>query len=204
MPVVCFDLDGTLLHFTRSYADVLRDAFRDVTGESRDEWLEVYDEAFYKRFQACDPNPVEQGFEAAVPDADVDALTEALLRRETEMVEPAPGIETLLDSLRTADVQIGVVTNGVPHWQRAKLDAHDLLDSVDCIVASYEADAHKPDPAPFRLAEDRLAATNYVMVGDDDADIDGAENAGWRAVRYDGSGFEDYQDRLLDELHHTR
>lgn len=203
MHAVCFDIDGTLLHFTRSYADVLRDTFRDVTGESRDEWLETYDESFYRRFQACEPRPIERAFEDALPKADHDELTATLLRREIEMVEPASGIEQLLDSLRAHGVQVGVVTNGVPHWQRSKLDAHDLLDSVDSVVASYDAGAHKPDPAPFRLAEDRLGADRYVMVGDDDADIQGAENAGWQSIRYDGSGFEDYEEPLLDELQNT-
>lgn len=190
---VCFDLDGTLLHFTRPYAEVLRDTFRDVLGESRAEWLEAYDEAFYRRFQACEPRPVERGFAEAVPDADSEDLTDALLQREIEMIEPAPGIQELLESLHADDIQVGVVTNGVPHWQRAKLDAHGILDQVDAFVASYEADAHKPDPAPFHLAESRLDATEFLIIGDDDADIDGATNADWRSSRYEGQGFHDFQ-----------
>lgn len=193
MQAVCFDLDGTLLHFTRSYVDVLRDTFRDVTGESRDEWLETYDEAFYRRFQACEPQPVARGFEATLPDADSGELTEALLRREIAMVEPAPGLSGFLESLADAGVQTGVVTNGLPHWQRAKLDAHGLLDPVDVVVTSYEANAHKPDPAPFHLAESRLDADDHLMIGDDDADMDGATNAGWRSKRYEGDGFQDIE-----------
>lgn len=200
MHAVCFDLDGTLLHFTRGYGAVLGDAFEDVVGESRDEWLETYDEAFFRRFKACEPRPVERAFADAVPDADVEALTDALLQREIEMVEPAPGIESLFDSLAARDIRIGVVSNGVPHWQRAKLDAFGLLDAVDSFVASYEAGAHKPDTAPFELAESRLGAEGYVMVGDDDADVDGASNAGWRAIRYDGTGFEGYESRILDAV----
>lgn len=189
MHAVCFDLDGTLLHFTRSYPDVLRDTFRDVLGESRDEWLETYDQAFYRRFQSCEPRPVERGFEDAVPDADAEDLAATLMDRELEMVTPAPGIHDYLDRLQDAGAAIGVVTNGVPHWQRAKLDAYDLLDSFDTFVASYEVGAHKPDTAPFELADTRLDANYYTMIGDDDADVDGATAAGWNAIRYDCTGF---------------
>ena len=199
MHAVCFDLDGTLLHFTREYGAVLEDTFRDVVGESRAEWLETYNECFFERFRACEPRPVEGAFAETLPEYDAADLTESLLRHEIEMVAPAPGIEELFDTLATHDVQIGVVTNGVPHWQRAKLDAHELLEPVDAFVASYEAGAHKPDAAPFRLAEDRLGATHYTMVGDDDADVDGAANAGWASIRYEGDGFEMLAADLLDD-----
>lgn len=199
MHAVCFDLDGTLLHFTREYGDVLEDTFRDVTGESREEWVETYNERFFERFRSCEPRPVEEAFAETLPEYDVVELTESLLRHEIEMVAPALGIGELFDTLAANDVKIGVVTNGVPHWQRAKLDAHDLLTPVDAFVASYEAGAHKPDTAPFRLAEERLGAKHYTMVGDDDADIDGATNAGWESIRYEGDGFELLASALLDD-----
>lgn len=199
MHAVCFDLDGTLLHGTRSYADVLRDTFEEVTGNVREEWLETYDESFFRRFRGLEPRPVERGFADAVPDADPGALAHALLQREIEMLEPAPGIGDLLDVLIAEGIRVGVVTNGVPDWQRAKLDHHQLLDPVDSVVTSYEAGAHKPAPAPFELAESRLDAESFVMVGDADADVEGAENAGWRAIRYDGTGFEAAdRDRFVD------
>ena len=34
------------------------------------------------------------------------------------------------------------------------------------------------------------------MVGDGDADVDGADRAGWAAHRYDGGGFGDLPDAL--------
>jgi len=187
---VCFDLDGTLLHPTRPYGDVLRDAIVDVVGDCRDDWLTTYDQAFFQRFHACEPRPVERAFAEAMPDADAAALADALLEREIEMLTPAPGLSAYLDSITDQGHSVGVVTNGVPHWQRAKLEANGLLGAMDAVVASYEAGAHKPDPEPFRLAEDRLDAAEYLMIGDDDADVDGAKTAGWHAMRYDGDGFD--------------
>lgn len=198
MNAVCFDLDGTLLHFTRDYTDVLAGTFVDVTGESREAWIETYNEAFFERFRACRPTPVEEAFAETLPGHDAGELAESLLRHEIEMLKPAPGIEDLLVELSAHDVKLGVVTNGVPAWQRAKLDAVGLLGHFDAFVASYEAGAHKPDTAPFQLAADRLGAAHYTMIGDSDADIDGATNDGWDSIRYEGTGFGLLAPTLLD------
>ena len=64
----------------------------------------------------------------------------------------------------------------------------------DAVVVSYEVGAHKPDPAAFGVAEKRLPADDCAMVGDSDADVDGADRAGWAAHRYDGGGFGDLPD----------
>jgi putative hydrolase of the HAD superfamily len=190
MNAVCFDLDGTLLSFERPYRDLLADAFERVAGECRDRWLDRYDEAFYDAFGRCEPDPVRRGFEAVDADLDTAALVEALLDREIAACRPAPDLEAALDRL-AGEYRLGVLTNGVPDWQRRKLRAHGLENRFDAVVASYEAGAHKPEPAPFRLAERRLPADGYLMVGDSDADVEGARAAGWTAHRYDGGGFGD-------------
>lgn len=192
MNAVCFDLDGTLLHFSRDYVDVLAETFVDVTGDSRESWIETYNEEFFQRFRSHQSDPVEGAFAETLSEYDAGELAQSLLRHEIEKLEPAPGIEALLDELTTQKVELGVVTNGVPEWQRAKLEAVDLLHHFDAVIASYEAGAHKPDPAPFRLAEDRLGAGQYIMIGDSSADIDGAAEAGWDSIRYDGTGFTEF------------
>lgn len=188
MNAVFFDLDGTLLAFERPYEDLLADAFETVLGESREHWIRTYDQAFFEAFGRCEPAPVRQGFQAVDADLDAGALAEALLEREVAACRPAPGLEDALDRL-AGDCRLGVLTNGVPDWQRQKLRAHGLEARFDAVVASYEAGAHKPEPAPFRLAERRLPADGYAMVGDSDADVEGARGVGWTAHRYDGGGF---------------
>ena len=89
-----------------------------------------------------------------------------------------------------------MLTDGVTEWQRAKLAASGLDRFFDAVVVSYAVGAHKPDPAPFAVAEKRLPADDYAMVGDSDADIDGAGRAGWATHRYDGGGFGDLPDAL--------
>ena len=193
MKAIFFDLDGTLLHFTRAYGDVLADAIRSVEGEVPSGALDAYDEAFFEGFGACEPDPVRRAFEGF--GSDPDALADALLEHEIETCQPPANADEDLARL-AEEHRLGVLTNGVPEWQRAKLAASDLDEHFDVLVASYEAGAHKPDPAPFRAAEERLPADAYAMVGDDDVDVEGARAAGWTAHRYSGEGFGDLPDAL--------
>jgi len=182
-----FDLDGTLLAFDRPYGAILEETFEECVGESRDEWVETCSETFFERFRRLDPEPVRAGFEA-VGVGNPDTLAEALLEREIAASEPPSGPHADLDRL-AAKYRLGVLTNGLPDWQRAKLRAHDPERQFDAVVTSYEVGAHKPDPAPFREVERRIEGTGYAMVGDSDEDVEGAHGVGWDAFRYDGGGF---------------
>ncbi|MFC4248992.1 HAD family hydrolase [Natribaculum luteum] len=195
MRAILFDLDGTLLRLTREYHDLLAETFETVCGTVDDGWLEAYDEAFYDLFAACEPDPVRRAFDRVEGASDPDALAATLREREAEACEPPAGAAADLERL-AASYDLGVLTNGVPEWQRYKLRAHDLERYVDVVVSSYEAGAHKPNVAPYRLAERRLPADAHAMVGDADADVRGAQKAGWAAHRYDGGGFGDLPDTI--------
>jgi putative hydrolase of the HAD superfamily len=192
MNAIFFDLDGTLLH-TPDFATLLTETFHEVRGEARDEWLEEYSESFFEAFWNCEPNPYRRGFGAFGDDA--EPLAETLQRREIESCYPTDGLVGDLDRL-AEEYRLGVLTNGVPEVQRAKLDTSGLTDVFETIVSSYEVGSHKPDPEPFRTAEERLSADGYAMVGDSDHDVEGAEGVGWAAHRYDGGGFSDLPEAL--------
>ncbi|MFD1647567.1 HAD family hydrolase [Haloarchaeobius litoreus] len=185
---IFFDLDGTLLHLTRGYGELLAETFRSVEGECRDEWLTSYDEAFFEAFQACEPEPSRRAF-ATVSD-EPDALAMQLLELEAEYSRVPDGAHADLAALGER-YELGVLTNGMSEWQREKLRANGLDRHFDVVITSYEAGAHKPEPAPIAAAERALDAPTYGMVGDSDADIEGAERQGWAALRYDGQRFRD-------------
>lgn len=188
MRAICFDLDGTLLHFDREYRDILRDAVADVLDDPERADLAAYDEAFFDAFERHEPNPVRRGFEAAVPDAtdaDLDALADALLRHETDACVPPVGAAYDLARLRE-EYLLGVVTDGVGDWQRHKLAAAGFDQYVDEVVVSSDVGAHKPETAPFEAIEARLPADEFAMVGDDEADVAGGEAVGWATYRYTG------------------
>ncbi|WP_247729519.1 HAD family hydrolase [Halovivax limisalsi] len=195
MRAIVFDLDGTLLRPSGSYAEVLTAAFETTTGFVDDDWFETYDTAFFEAFESFDPSPVEAAVATIDGGPDPGAFADALLEAEIERFEPPPGTFAALDRLG-ADSELAVCTNGVGDWQRAKLRAHDLLAPFDAVVTSYEVGAHKPDPAPFRAVEAATSADAYLMVGDGDADVDGARAVGWETVRYEGGDLPSVADAI--------
>lgn len=183
---IFFDCDGTLVRFERSYADLLRDVFEAELGNAPDRYLGAYDEGFSAAFESLEPDPVRRGMEAVIEEADTegdpDTMVAALQAAEHEYTTVPDGAHASLEALGETE-RLGVLTNGVGDWQREKLAAHDLLPYFETVVSSYDVGAHKPDPAPFEEARQRIDAEQYVMVGDSDSDIEGARNAGFVPVR---------------------
>ncbi|OVE85399.1 HAD family hydrolase [Natronolimnobius baerhuensis] len=192
MTAIVFDLDGTVLRTVKAYRDVLADAITSVRGDAPDAWLETYTASFLECFAECEPEPIRRTF-ARIDDCDdPERYATALLEAEIESFSPPPDARRVLEELSAADTHdLGVLTNGVRDWQLAKLRGNDLEQRFDAVVASYDVGAHKPAEAPYRELETRLPADRYVMVGDSDSDIEGAQAAGWDAIRYDGGSFED-------------
>ncbi len=183
---VHFDLDGTLLRYDDDYGTILERAVEATLGDPAPEFVAGFDEPFFEAFGALEPNPTEHAAataaEAAGVDLDPAAFADALLRAETEASVVPDHVTDALATL-AEEAALGVVTNGVPGWQRAKLRGHGIADRFDGTVVSYETGGHKPDPAPFEAAAAGIDADRHVMVGDsEEADVEGARAVGWEAV----------------------
>jgi putative hydrolase of the HAD superfamily len=194
---VHFDLDGTLLQFTRPYGTFVAEVLDTHLGRAPDELVEAYDEAFYERFVSMEPAPVRGAMRAVVERAhedgypvgepNVDEMVATLSRAEYAGTRVSEGVPALLDRLDAAGCRLGVLTNGLPEWQTGKLDTHGLTARFEAVVTSYGAGAHKPDAAIFEEAAERIQADRHVMIGDDfEPDVQGARDAGWTAIHLDG------------------
>ena len=114
--------------------------------------------------------------------------SELLMRaiRFRAFADVLPAIRTL----RSRGLRIACVSN----WDcdlASVLDRVGLGDCFDAVVASAEAGRAKPDPAPFRLALERLGVEpgEAVHVGDTRGeDVAGAHAAGVGALLIDRSG----------------
>jgi putative hydrolase of the HAD superfamily len=180
---VWFDLDGTLLHLNHPYEAVLREAFgRHLDGAAVDRAVEAYD--FLDRFRGLEADPYRAAMDAVIEATGADLDPWDLVGSLREVEYDATRVpEGTRETLAGVGAPLGVLTNGLPAWQRGKLEHHELVEPFDAVVASYEAGGHKPDPAPFGLARERLIADRHVMVGDDrEADVEGARDAGFEAV----------------------
>lgn len=97
-----------------------------------------------------------------------------------------PGVLETLDHFR--DKAHAVVSNKPEDFSRLIIDRLGLGRHIRIVVGGGSAPALKPDPAPVRLALERLGvdATGAVMVGDGLTDLEAGRRAGLRtcAVAY--------------------
>lgn len=79
-----------------------------------------------------------------------------------------------------ADRPVAVCSLNGERAVRIALDVHGLSDRVDAVVGRDSCETQKPDPAPLRLAIDRLgvAPEEAVFVGDSASDEQTAHRAG--------------------------
>ena len=109
-------------------------------------------------------------------------------------IDPFPEAERLLAQLRADGVAIGLLSDGDPAVQGAKLDALGLRDAFDAIVVTGElgAGAGKPSPRGFEALLHRLgdiAPGEAVYVSDNPAkDFLGARRAGMHSLRVRRAG----------------
>lgn len=101
------------------------------------------------------------------------------------MVSIDPRTQVMLRDLRSAQVPVGVVTNGPTEMQWAKVRNAGVADLVDAVVVSEEFGVNKPHPAIFNHALGLIGATTSetVFVGDNsETDIGGASGVGMRTA----------------------
>lgn len=184
---VFLDLDGTLVQYDRPYEAITAATLEAHLGESSPALVELYSEAFFDAFEALAPHPYRRGMKAVLDatgaSADPQTMVDTLREKEHAILTVDPAVPDALETLG-ANGPLGVLTNGVHDWQRDKLNHVGLSDYIDAVVASYDAGAHKPAPAPFHRAEATLPANEYLMIGDNDNDIGGARATGWRSLRH--------------------
>jgi phosphoglycolate phosphatase len=95
-----------------------------------------------------------------------------------------PGVPETLRALKARGLRIAVVTNKPEAATHAILRRLDLAPLIDTVVGGDTLPARKPDPAPVRLALQRLAVapSEAVMVGDNHHDVRSARAAGVTAI----------------------
>ncbi|PSP90201.1 haloacid dehalogenase [Halobacteriales archaeon QS_4_69_34] len=192
--VVLFDVDDTLCAYRRSGAELLSIAFERVGVEPFFELADYH--ARYGEFVGSTDSVAElrAACFAAIAEArgrgrDLGRAVAAVYadERDHEAVDFVPGAREAVDALGV-EYRLGVVTNGAPGMQAAKLAGLGLDDAFETVVhAGYGVPA-KPDPEPFRRALAALDAApeSTVHVGNSLAsDVAGARAAGVRSAWLD-------------------
>jgi putative hydrolase of the HAD superfamily len=130
---------------------------------------------------------IDQALENAGARVPVGPLVDVFRSYRPARLSPYPGVPESLGQMRRL-APLGLVTNGDPAGQRAKLAALGLEDAFDVMVFSDELGRgfRKPHPVPFCQALRLLDADpgRSFFIGDHpERDIAGAQRAGMRAIR---------------------
>lgn len=119
-------------------------------------------------------------------------LFEEAYEREQSSIKLIPQFKAFFDTLVRSGqgVFLGILTNGPSGHQKRKIHVLGLARWIpeEHIVVSGDIGVSKPDLKAFRIYEKKCCVRpeNTIMVGDNlEADIQGAEAAGWNALWVD-------------------
>lgn len=114
-----------------------------------------------------------------------DATHAILLAEFTSLYETTfeattlyPGVADTLDILAGLGYRLGLCTNKPALATQAVLKHFGLQDMFAAVVGGDTLPVKKPDPAPLKLAFDKLGAGAHAYVGDSEVDADTAQAAG--------------------------
>jgi phosphoglycolate phosphatase len=177
MPAVIFDLDGTLV-------DSAPDIHAGVTALLAREGAPPLSFAAVRGMIGGGvPVLIDRVARAAGLDLD-PARQEDRCIWFTERYEHAPdgmtrayeGVEPALDALQAAGHKLGLCTNKPTGPTRALLQAFGWQDRFATLVCGDTLPVRKPDPAPLRLAIERMGMP-ALFVGDSEVDAETAHRA---------------------------
>lgn len=187
MSVIYFDLDGTLITYSKDFHPLFEEAIGfGVSKEVHDYWTEhllssikdmkkePYRDALEK---------VENKFDLGI---DPEEAAERRIETELESTEINSGMRKLMKKLSKKH-KIGILTNGVKEVQKRKIEKFGLEDIVDEIIISNPEGVRKPDTEIFRLAKNRLKGENYIYIGDTfEEDVKPARKEGFKTIYING------------------
>jgi N-acetyl-D-muramate 6-phosphate phosphatase len=97
---------------------------------------------------------------------------------------PFIALQDIIDTISTNGMRWGIVTNKPRRYTVALLEALGIDHLPECTVSGDDLTVRKPDPAPLRLAAERLGvpASACVYVGDAPGDIVAGRAAAMRTI----------------------
>lgn len=175
---VIFDFDGTIMDTNRIVMESWQHTYRELTGREgdRDKILRTFGE------------PLEESMKAAFPmvpsEVSVGVYRDFHRDHFLDMIELFPGVEKMLDDVRSRGYRMGLATSRLKKTTYQGLDKYDAGRFFDAIVTVEDVTKHKPDPESVLVTAERLGVSpeKAVMVGDTRFDILCGRNAGSATV----------------------
>ena len=180
LDAVIFDLDDTLY----SEKEYVRSGYRKVAEHfGKPELAEQFWTVFERGGRAIDEVLQANGLESYKEEA------LRIYRFQEPEIHLYPDVAGLLARIRRTK-KVGIITDGRPEGQRAKLRALGLCAMVDEIIVTDElggVEFRKPNEAAFRLMQERMAVSfeKMVYVGDNmKKDFIAPERLGMQTIHF--------------------
>lgn len=162
---VIFDLDDTL-YSEKAY---IRSGFRAIARVLP--FVEKVEERLWSYFEAGLPAIDALLHDLHIEDTATRSECLKAYRTHQPQIQLYPEVPKLLRQLHEKQIQIGILTDGRPDGQRAKLQALDLLSLVDTVIITDELGGpqfRKPNDIPFRIMQGRMQVPyeQMIYVGD--------------------------------------
>jgi len=197
--IVYFDLDNTLLDFSRSERQALNNVFKTLGLELTESDIDTYisiNKKWWKLFsdgKYSKDRIVVARFEEflkflGINNIEPSVVANMYLEHLSQLAFFLTGAEEMLQKLKDSNQRMAVLTNGVKRVQHSRSKILNLGRYMEFVLTSEEAGKPKPDPALFILASkiSGVPLNRSVYVGDDPVtDKQGAQNAGVDFILFD-------------------
>ncbi len=187
-----FDLDGTILDYSRSESAALFGAYDKIFGATPpDGFLSVYqniNSSLWKEFEKDNisiNSLKKKRFSDLLKEFSLNC--DPLKFSKVYLEELAAGgylVDGSLDVLKLLhpNYRMGAVTNGIGVIQRSRIEKAGIGGYFETLIISDEIGIAKPDPDFFRITMEKMGIENrseMLMIGDSlSSDILGGLNAG--------------------------
>jgi len=187
---VLLDLDGTLVDsndaHVRAWVDALAEHGRRVSAQRVRELIGTGGDQLLPELAGVAADSAEG--------RDIDRRRRAIFaQRYLPFVRPCTGARALLERLRQDQLMVVVASSADRRDLTPLLQRAGVVDLVDGVTSSEDADHSKPDPdiLAAALARAHLAAADVVMIGDTPYDVEAAQRCGIPIIALRCGGWSD-------------
>lgn len=175
-----FDLDNTLLDFSRSARMGFSDTMQRFGLADTPEYWDIYQRHNHQCWAEREAGRMDLDTlrrtrfrlfaeEIGHPRLDGWAMNAHFLHAMADQPIPVAGAQALLEHLRATGYRLSIITNGLKEVQRLRIERAGWTALFDVIVVSDEMGAAKPDPAFFDHTFERLGHPDKsacLVIGD--------------------------------------
>lgn len=200
--IVYFDLDNTLLDFSKSEKEALKRTMKrygitidektyELYEKINEKWWSYFSQGKYKKDFIVVAR-FKEFFEAAgINDGNPELTSKEYLDELSSLSFFMPGAKKALEYLKQKGQRMAVITNGVERVQQGRSKKVNLDSFIEFVLTSERVGKPKPEPKIFFEASklSGVPLKKSIYIGDNpESDLQGARRAGIDFILFDSNG----------------